>query len=125
MILQEIFDKVATHLATQGKKSLGPMGGCLYRSPDGCMCAVGCLITDEAYQESMEGWCVSEVGFRNAIEQSGIEYTVENLRLLSSLQSIHDVNEVAEWKTKLFRLAETFQPGLSTTVLDKLEWPNE
>lgn len=54
MTAQEIFDKVATHLATQKVASFERFQGCLYRGPNGTMCAVGCLIPDSAYSPDFE-----------------------------------------------------------------------
>ena len=41
------------HLRQQGKPSVGPNGACLYRGPDGTKCAIGALIPDECYNESL------------------------------------------------------------------------
>ena len=49
--LQEVFDRVASHLLTQSARSLLPDGsGCAYRGANGRMCAVGCLIADYEYE---------------------------------------------------------------------------
>ncbi|MFV1943459.1 hypothetical protein VPH49_21845 [Pseudomonas luteola] len=49
-----IVTKVAEHLAKQRKLSfIG--GGCKYRGPDNCMCAIGALIPDELYSAAIEG----------------------------------------------------------------------
>lgn len=47
-------DKMATHLAVQRAQSKGPTGECLYRGPQDLQCAVGCLVSDEAYVEDDE-----------------------------------------------------------------------
>ena len=53
MTQQQIFDKVATHLLTQGAKSM--MGDtCRYRGSNGAKCAVGCLIKDDHYDPILE-----------------------------------------------------------------------
>lgn len=55
MTLQEVFDKVARHLLTQGQRSiLRETGRCAYRGDEGCMCAVGVLIADEHYHPKLE-----------------------------------------------------------------------
>lgn len=41
---QEIVNKVTSYLFKQGRKSVDKNGNCLYRSPDGRMCAIGCLL---------------------------------------------------------------------------------
>ena len=55
MNAQEIFDKVATHLSKQGHRAFDD-NACMYRSPNGDKCAMGCLIPDEEYNaDTMEG----------------------------------------------------------------------
>jgi len=44
--LQETFDFIVKHLAEQ-KKAARNYSTCLYRTPDGRSCAVGCLLSDE------------------------------------------------------------------------------
>lgn len=56
MTNQEIFDKVATHLLSQGKRSALGGVGCAYRGDGGLQCAIGCLIPDELYRYELEGW---------------------------------------------------------------------
>ena len=50
---QVVVMQMATHLATQRKVS-DLCGTCLYRSPNGCKCAVGILIPDELYSHFIE-----------------------------------------------------------------------
>jgi hypothetical protein len=60
MNAQEIFDKVVTHLRTQGKQAKNTSDDCVYRRPNGLMCAVGCLIPDELYDPALEGATVAD-----------------------------------------------------------------
>lgn len=49
---QEIFDTVARHLHKQGVQALDASGnGCLYRTPAGLRCAVGCLIVVNGWHD--------------------------------------------------------------------------
>lgn len=50
---QQVVAQMADHLATQRKPS-DLYGTCLYRSPNGCKCAVGILIPDELYNHFIE-----------------------------------------------------------------------
>ena len=50
---QVVVMQMADHLATQRKPS-DLYGTCLYRSPNGCKCAVGILIPDELYNHFIE-----------------------------------------------------------------------
>lgn len=57
---QEWFDTAARGIISQGKPSMGrdPITEnekCVYRSSDGCKCAIGWLIPDDKYDPSFEG----------------------------------------------------------------------
>lgn len=121
---QEIFDKVATHLLTQGKRALLPSGDCAYRGQDGSKCAIGCLIPDDLYEgtfKQYEGkvWCVIP---DDELLKIGIEKD-KNYRLLTQLQSVHDnlYEDPAFWKQDLRKLAEGFVLGM--TALDAFPDP--
>jgi hypothetical protein len=89
-LLQQVFDKVLTHLRKQGQPSIGPLG-CLYRTEQKgkvLKCAVGCLIPKKDYQKLFEDNPV-----RDLID--GYGYTnkwinTNTIELLSVLQVIHD-----------------------------------
>jgi hypothetical protein len=93
---QEIFDKVATHLITQGVQALtiadvgraSPSPVCAYRGDNGTMCAAGCLIPDEEYKTEFEGlpW-----GRRLAEAIPSLaSLTDKDHDLIVSLQNVHD-----------------------------------
>lgn len=92
MTPQEIFDTVAKHLFKQGCRSVEDESlddpACLYRGPEGRMCAVGVLIPDELYNTDLE--------YQNAaylVEKVGSpfpEWMKANVNLLHSLQISHD-----------------------------------
>jgi hypothetical protein len=92
MTPQEIFDTVAKHLFTQGCRSVEDAedadAACLYRGPEGRMCAVGVLIPDELYSSAIEyeniGHLLSKAGSLFP------EWMKANEPLLQSLQSTHD-----------------------------------
>lgn len=55
MTAQQIFNKVAKHLATQQVQSRGRAGGkCMYRGRNGTSCAVGCLIPEQSYRPEFD-----------------------------------------------------------------------
>lgn len=91
---QEVFDFVANHLITQGRPALLSaeqkakisVSGvrCAYRATNGDACAVGCLISPEAYKPSMEG-----ASIRNLIN-GGQRHLIHHIGLLSRLQHVHD-----------------------------------
>jgi hypothetical protein len=97
MTEQEIFDTVATHLLTQGKRA-GVYGDpdkdqnptkffCQYRAPDNCKCAVGCLIPDNQYIPDMEGQNCEGSKVQYVLRVCGLK---DHVLLLGSLQNIHD-----------------------------------
>lgn len=123
---QQIFNKVATHLLTQKKKSLKKKSlkktrgadddACLYRGPGGLKCAIGCLIPDSKYDECMENKIVKDI-LLNYPELR--PYLGANESLLEDLQAIHDTDEVKEWFNQLKKTAKDH--GLKTSVLKKFK----
>lgn len=108
MELREIFDKVKEHLLTQNAQSLGAVNEfgdpvCQYRSDDGKMCAVGCLIPDNLYRIELEGRNVTDDTILAVLNDAGIlsekdiyRYSQKNM-MLSDLQVLHDHTNVENW----------------------------
>jgi len=136
---QEIFDIVSTHLLKQNRQSrLGcddesrTSGVCVYRSPAGLQCAVGCLIDAAHYTEVMEQagslvnfdsrliedydkekWssprCVGARDVLVALKAADIDLAAPGVfSLLSRLQSLHDNEESKRWRCSLQLVAEAF-----------------
>lgn len=110
---QEIFEKVCRHLATQNARSVGDSGDCAYRGENGTMCAVGCLISDECYNESLEGYTVCRSDVNEALYRSGVELDEDIYRTLEALQELHDgqnyyVNNNIVYD-RLYNIAVTYQ----------------
>ena len=83
---QELFDKVVTHLRTQGKQSTGSHGGCMYRNAEGLTCAAGCLIPEEFDTAGIEGLPLATIlKWHPNLFGEGI-----NMRLLRMFQNLHD-----------------------------------
>ncbi len=97
---REIFDKVKTHLLTQNRKSYDDYKGCSYRGPNGTMCAVGCLIPDNVYNEDMEGGDVYSHNVQPYLETLGLA-SPSALRLLRDLQNLHDSVDCEDWPARL------------------------
>lgn len=97
---QEIFSKVYTFLLNQGLSAVSDDGACAYRGAEGTMCAVGCLIPDELYQEDIETTGVKSVVHEGILEEVVDCKDSKTIALLESLQSIHDnivfVNDTPE-----------------------------
>jgi hypothetical protein len=122
---QEIFDRVAAHLLTQGVQAKNSQEDYLYRTNDGLKCAVGCLIDDDAYDPALEGLGVTSDSdaLDHALRESNID--TDNPRvchLLTDLQRLHDNHPsepddpLPEWRAGLTTVAS--DNGLSTAVLD-------
>lgn len=112
---QEVFDKVVKHLLTQNAKAQKnyiwdgatyDKGICMYRGNEGRMCAVGCLITDEAYSPDIEGYAADTEEVLNALRNSGIEIDNTDAQFLYEIQQIHDYSAVDVWDKVLIEFAD-------------------
>lgn len=139
MTPQEIFDTVARHLFTQGERAgivleddptdddkyANKGFSCRYRAPGGAKCAVGVLIPDEVYSFNMEERGVNDVYYAFAAVLP--LWMGENLKLLASLQSVHD--DFCYWQSTgslraaLANVADFY--NLNASVLDNLVLPSD
>lgn len=126
---QQIFDKVVVHLHEQNEQSMNAeSGGCAYRGDNGLMCAVGCLITDEAFNPKFNILSVRNDEVFKMLIASGVSVSYadedDTVLLLESLQEIHDDPIYAQFgfgMALVGRLKETASKfNLSTETLDKL-----
>lgn len=129
---QEIFNKVATHLLTQGKKAWDQEEQqCAYFvEATGDTCAIGCLIPKKLYDSDIEGGgieCLStEYASRypHIAEKQNKLYRILNkagirnisFKLLEDLQKVHDRDEPFDWPVALITVAEKY--GLHHGVVD-------
>jgi hypothetical protein len=89
--LQEIFNIAYLGLASQGfEKSIGVNVSCAYRGKGGTKCAIGYLISDEDYDETMEGETVVSKNIRRVIDA---DVPIITLR---DLQRCHDWSDNPE-----------------------------
>lgn len=93
MTNQEAFDKMVAHLRKQGKPAHED-GSCRYRTKDGLMCAVGCLITDAEYKRGMEG-----MGVENMMAAYEVLQDLDP-PLLAEMQDTHDVYDPTVWEER-------------------------
>lgn len=101
---QEIFDKVKAHLLGQGARCTDEVNKCMYRS--GSMrCAIGCLITDENYRQSIEGHGIKHGETHKAVFNS---IGVFDSGLLVALQDVHDDHSPVDWPAQLKKVAERY-----------------
>lgn len=107
---QEAFTKSATHLLTQKAKAVASVedSSCRYLSPDGLMCAIGCLIPEGKYNPRMEGSTIYDVWSMFSF--------LHNLdfELLQDLQIVHDEVEVNCWKVALQGVALSYDLTMPT-----------
>ena len=127
---QQIFDKCAEHLMTQGQQSVmynqEGDGTCYYRGPHGLKCAAGIFIPDAQYNDDMElntfatlcgkePWLAEQFEEDNAVE------------LVNNLQKVHDTQEdifnMKSLRLSLEHVAEEF--GLSHEVLNTNHQPSD
>jgi hypothetical protein len=124
MTPQKIFDKVAKHLFTQGKRAmLDPTresGQCMYRGPDGSKCAVGVLIPNKLYRKGMEMRTI--IGLLDDEEVVLPAWMAENRELLWALQCVHDQHEAwgSSMTMRLKLRTEAVAHGLDDAILDSL-----
>lgn len=103
---QAIYDTVRTHLLKQNEKAM--QKGCVYLTPDGLKCAIGCLIPDGHPGQTMR---IGVEGLMRAHPDLAELWEVDNQEdrsLLARLQSIHDGTSTTEWKHHLDNLALSY-----------------
>lgn len=105
---QQVFDQVAEHLLRQGKISGRGNIRCYYRGDDGLMCAAGCLISDGEYSSELEGHVWQDLVMSQKAPAA-------HMRLIDSLQMVHDVHNIYFWPESLTRVAQDF--NLSPVVV--------
>ena len=122
MTMQEAFDTVAIHLLTQQDKSQF-MDACLYRSPDGLMCSIGCLIDEEDYNENLEDVPTDTLLVRYLEHDDPLPIPwIEDLEIPEMftfyrwLQNIHDYNSVENWRYLLVEFANEHQLKLDSVI---------
>lgn len=110
LTMQQIFDKVSHHLLTQNAKAMGQFK-CMYRTSNGLMCAVGCLIPDELYDPSLESWIGSDPAILDVLKKANVlseDVTSNSLMadFFLDLQELHDHSRPEDWQKNLNSLAE-------------------
>ncbi len=114
----DIFKIIKYGLLRQNCKSLNSEGNCAYRGYNeklgiDTMCAVGMIIDDSYYDESIENKSVADEIVLEAVRISNPEWDLRpsGVNMLIDLQSIHDTN-------KLFFWADAFR-SVENTLFDE------
>lgn len=110
---QDLFNKVADHLLSQGQRSISLIAstgdmGCAYRGEDGLKCAIGALIPDEIYSRHIEGKSVVSLAVKKILPRCGVGTDLSTLEFLKALQDIHDKEDPFCWRKSLIYLADSF-----------------
>jgi len=127
MTRQDLFDRICTHLMTQASKSGEHKSDrlskeyfeCQYKGPDGCACAIGCLLSDAHYKAEFEGKLVEEKDVMLALRRSIGPIGPTSVPMLLKLQSVHDYKDVEDWPQELRAVGKEYK--LKTKVVDDLE----
>ncbi|TFG98717.1 hypothetical protein E4H12_05310 [Candidatus Thorarchaeota archaeon] len=107
--MQMIFNRVKSHLHKQNQKAQGESGLCSYRTHGAATlkCAIGCLIDDENYEQSLEGRRVMHKDVLHAVEQSlNLKIEDDDVMFFVDLQDTHDLSPIEDWPDRLDRFAE-------------------
>ena len=119
MDAQEILDTVVTHLAQQKRQAVRAIDGfCLYRAPNGCMCAIGCLLNDAEMKYAL-GNAGPLIGIIHRLRL----FFRDHQRLLFELQGSHDhaTRGVRDLRGRLREIAK--RNGLDDSkVAEITEW---
>lgn len=99
---QEAFDKMVTHLRTQGKRAARGNGICMLRTPDGAMCPVGCLIPESKYTKEME------LETLTVLHEEVSPLGDLDFDLLYEMCYLHDKYGVDEWEQRFATVAKLF-----------------
>ena len=95
---------------TQGARSVGSDGLCLYRASDGLKCFVGHMIPDEKYHSGLEQHFASEDVVWDAL--SGLGYRLSGI--VDRCQDYHDYKD--RWSEALKSNPNAMQDYLDTLV---------
>lgn len=104
--LQHVYDTMVNHLRQQQTRAVNENGNCRYRTENGNMCAVGCLIAEEEYEQDLE-----MLSLENTIAflMAGQLQPQRLKPLLWHMRQLHDdTTDVTEWEQGFKDVAEYF-----------------
>ena len=104
--LQHVYDTMVNHLRQQQARAVNAKGNCRYRTENGNMCAVGCLIAEDEYEHGLEMLSLENtIGYLMAGQLQP-----QRLKpLLWHMRQIHDdTTDVTEWELAFKDLAAHF-----------------
>ena len=108
--LVELSEKIRDHLTKQKARAVQEVPvvtelgttfetRCRYRGDNGTMCAVGCLIPDERYDISLEGFSAGHHSILGAVFGDDVTSDDEHKaeRLFATWQHYHDHGDYRQW----------------------------
>ena len=104
--LQHVYDTMVNHLRQQKTRAVNENGNCRYKTANGSMCAVGCLIADDEYDPELE-----RLSLENTINflMDGKAQPSRFKPLLWHIRQIHDdIETVTRWEPAFKLLAAEF-----------------
>lgn len=121
MTMQEAFDYIVNHMATQKGRCIGAFT-CLYRSRDGAKaCAIGCMVPDDVAR-TLDGLSLSAVSDDSAWGAAKEYLPPLDRSFFQRMQSCHDgQHDAAALRGRLEKVAFDF--GLDgSSVAGITEW---
>ena len=101
---RDVFNHVRDHLIKQTQQAAYQSGYCVYRMSNGMSCAIGCLISDENYDEDiLEDQEADDGEVLNAVRLSNPDWKPsKNYHpMLFFLQKVHDYLTPYTWESDL------------------------
>lgn len=99
---KDVFDYITSFLFNQGDRSIKDDNTCAYRGLDNMKCAIGCMIEDRFYHETLEDCTPYDTNVQNAIRLSVPNYEL-NEQFLSNMQYTHDQFNPQYWEVQFSR----------------------
>lgn len=99
---KEVFLKVKEHLLLQNAKSAS-RGDCVYLNGKGLKCAVGCLMSDEDFNNLSLGDAKANIEYLVLVGKADGKH----VKILRSLQKVHDKFKPARWERELDKIEQT------------------
>lgn len=116
MTAQEIFDLIVNHLRQQNSKSTRIVKywnreqvDCVIRGDDDKKDAVGILIEDTEYSETMEGWTFGSLLQYKDTPKSLKDKYLAHAFLIDALNFVHDFYDPSIWENEFAAIASSFK----------------
>ncbi len=107
---QDVFDIVAGCLLRQNARATAFDGvKCMYRAPDGKRCAIGWVMPDEVYHQTLEFLGVRDLAMQminTNYADAFARFLYAHMDMLRDLQEMHDARQPSEWPVALHVIAQ-------------------